>query len=92
MGLAASREAGALVALGVCCAVVALVFLPFVALSPGGVVWSLRRQLDRPLQIESLGAAVLIALHHAVGMPLGVGELARLPEPDRDGCGRSLRR
>ena len=31
-------------------------------------VW---RQVGRPLQIESLGAAVLLALHHASGMPLG---------------------
>ena len=31
-------------------------------------VW---RQLGRPLQIESLGSGVLLALHHALGMPLG---------------------
>ena len=31
-------------------------------------VW---RQLGRPLQIESLGSGVLLALHHAFGMPLG---------------------
>jgi uncharacterized membrane protein len=60
----------ALVALAICAGVAALAFLPFVALSPGGVWWSLQRQLDRPLQIESLGAAVLLALHHAAGMPL----------------------
>ena len=30
-------------------------------------VW---RQLGRPLQIESLGSGVLLALHHAAGMPL----------------------
>jgi uncharacterized membrane protein len=61
----------ALVALGVSLGVTALVCLPFVALSPDGVAWSIRRQLDRPLQIESLGSAVLLALHHAAGMPLG---------------------
>lgn len=60
----------ALVALGICVGVVAVVFLPFLALSPDGVAWSVRRQLDRPLQIESLGAGVLLALHHAAGMPL----------------------
>jgi hypothetical protein len=60
----------ALVGLGVCVGVAALVFLPFFVLAPDGVVWSVRRQLDRPLQIESLGAAVLIALHHVAGMPL----------------------
>jgi uncharacterized membrane protein len=59
-----------LLALGACIGVAVLVFLPFLVLSPGGVWWSLRRQLDRPLQIESLGAAVLLALHHAAGMPL----------------------
>jgi hypothetical protein len=61
----------ALVALGISLGVTALVFLPFVVLSPDGVAWSIRRQLDRPLQIESLGSAVLLALHHAAGMPLG---------------------
>jgi uncharacterized membrane protein len=60
----------ALVGLAICVGVVAAVFLPFIVLSPDGVAWSVRRQLDRPLQIESLGAAVLIALHHAAGMPL----------------------
>ena len=60
----------ALVALGICAGVVAVVFLPFVALSPDGVAWSVRRQLDRPLQIESFGASLLLALHHSAGMPL----------------------
>ena len=59
----------ALLGLGLCVGVTALIFLPFVLLSPDGVIWSVQRQLDRPLQIESLGVAVLIALHHA-GMPL----------------------
>jgi hypothetical protein len=59
-----------LVALGLCVGVALLVFLPFLLLSADGVVWSVRRQLDRPLQIESLGAAVLVALHHVAGMPL----------------------
>jgi hypothetical protein len=60
-----------LVALAICLGVAAVVFLPFVAIAPNGVGWSLWRQLGRPLQIESLGAAVLLALHHAAGMPLG---------------------
>jgi hypothetical protein len=60
----------AMLALGICVGVAALVFLPFLAVSPDGVAWSVRRQLDRPLQIESLGAAVLLALHHAAAMPL----------------------
>jgi hypothetical protein len=52
--------------------VVAAIFLPFVALSPGGVWHSLHTQLSRPLQLESLGAAVLITIHHAFGTTLHV--------------------
>jgi uncharacterized membrane protein len=55
------REAA--LALAAFTAVVVAVFLPFVALSPGGVWHSLTAQLGRPLQIESLGAAVLLAAH-----------------------------
>jgi Glycosyltransferase family 87 len=60
----------ALVVLAICAAVVVAVFLPFVVIAPDGVAWSIWRQLGRPLQIESLGAAVLLALHQ-LGMPLG---------------------
>ncbi len=62
---AAFRETG--LAIGVALAV----YLPFAVLAPGGVVTSVWRQLGRPLQVESLGSAVLLALHHAAGMPLG---------------------
>jgi hypothetical protein len=48
-----------------------LIYLPFAVLAPEGVVRSVWRQLGRPLQIESLGSGVLLALHHAAGMPLG---------------------
>jgi hypothetical protein len=44
------------------------VFLPFLVLSPDGLAGSIGRQLSRPLQIESLGAAVLVALHHVAGI------------------------
>jgi Glycosyltransferase family 87 len=67
------RRAGrreALICLGTICAVVVLVFAPFVVLSPSGVWHSLAGQLTRPLQIESLGAALLIAAHHAWGHPV----------------------
>jgi len=47
-------------------------FLPFVALSPGGVAHSFHAQLARPLQLESLGGAVLIASHHLAGTTLHV--------------------
>jgi hypothetical protein len=46
--------------------------LPFVAASLGGVTSVVERQLDRPLQLESLGAAALIAAHHATGLSLGI--------------------
>jgi glycosyl transferase family 87 len=48
--------------------VIVVIFLPFVILSPGGVWDSLRLQLDRPLQVESLGSALLLAAHHAFGV------------------------
>ncbi|HEX6788832.1 MAG TPA: glycosyltransferase 87 family protein [Gaiellaceae bacterium] len=45
-------------------------FMPFVALSPGGVGHSFHAQLSRPLQIESLGGSILLAIHHATGSSL----------------------
>ena len=65
------RRAGrreALVCLGVLAAVVALVFLPFLAVAPGGIAHSIGRQLSRPLQIESLGSALYLAAHHLLGL------------------------
>jgi hypothetical protein len=53
----------ALLCSGILAAVTALVFLPFVALSPQGVWDSFDRQASRPLQIESLGSAILLAGH-----------------------------
>lgn len=47
--------------------VVAAIYLPFFLVAPGGVLSSLGRQLSRPLQIESLGSAVLLAAHQAFG-------------------------
>jgi hypothetical protein len=47
-------------------------FLPFVVLSPGGVAHSFHAQLSRPLQLESLGSAILITIHHATGSSLRV--------------------
>ena len=58
----------ALLCAGLACAVVAVIFLPFVILSPGGVWDSLKTQFDRPLQVESLGSALLLAAHHAFGV------------------------
>jgi Glycosyltransferase family 87 len=53
----------ALVCGGVFAGVLAICFLPFVALSPGGVWGSLHRQADRPLQIETLGSSFLLVAH-----------------------------
>jgi hypothetical protein len=65
------RRRGRRVALACCgifVAVLAAAFLPFAVLGPGGLGASLGHQLSRPLQIESLGAAVLVALHHVAGL------------------------
>ncbi len=60
----------AMVCLGVLAVVVALVFLPFLVVAPGGVAHSIGRQLSRPLQIESLGSALYLAAHHLVGVDI----------------------
>jgi Glycosyltransferase family 87 len=57
----------ALTCLGLTAATVFVIFLPFVVLSPAGVWHSLTGQLSRPLQIESLGASLLVAAHHLWG-------------------------
>jgi hypothetical protein len=63
---AGRREA--LACLGLALAVIVAVFAPFVILSPGGVWQSLHAQLSRPLQVESLGSALLLAGHHVFGL------------------------
>jgi glycosyl transferase family 87 len=45
-------------------------FVPFVAMSPHGVWESLVGQASRPLQIESLGASLLLAAHQMSGTVL----------------------
>ena len=52
---------------GLLLAVVALAFLPFIVLAPGGVWNSLSNQAGRPLQIESLGSGLLLAAHQLFG-------------------------
>jgi hypothetical protein len=44
----------------------------FAVISPDGVWNSVWRQLGRPLQIESFGAGILLALHHVASLDLGV--------------------
>ena len=62
---AASWAAGAAIA-------AAAWFLPFAVSSPGGVARSFHIQFVRPLQLESLGSAILIAVHHIAGTTLNV--------------------
>lgn len=62
----------ALVCLGCALAAVAVIVVPFLALSPHGVWSSIHRQASRPLQIESLGSAVLLAAHQAGDLNLTV--------------------
>jgi len=64
------RRAGrreALVCSGLLAGVVALAFVPFLAVAPEGVWDSLSNQVSRPLQIESLGSGLLLAAHHVFG-------------------------
>ena len=52
--------------------VAAAAIVPFLALSPDGLWSSISRQAGRPLQIESLGSAVLLAAHQVGGLDLDV--------------------
>jgi hypothetical protein len=51
----------ALASLGVFALVAVVVFLPFALVAPDGLADALERQTGRPLQIESLGAGLLLA-------------------------------
>ncbi len=50
--------------------VASAVYIPFAVVAPDGVASSIGRQLGRPLQIESLGAGVLLATHQLTGLEL----------------------
>jgi hypothetical protein len=63
------RRAG-LFALGSFVAAAAACFLPFVVMAPDGVRAMFADQLNRPLQVESLGAAVLMAAQRFGMRPL----------------------
>jgi len=63
---AGRREA--LTCLALALGIVVAVFAPFLILSPGGVWHSLTVQLNRPLQVESLGSALLLVGHHVFGL------------------------
>jgi glycosyl transferase family 87 len=54
----------------------AAVVLPFAVLSPGGLWDTVSVHATRGLQIESLGAGLLLAAHHLTGVGLEVGSSA----------------
>jgi hypothetical protein len=58
----------ALISFAILAAVAAACFLPFLVLSPEGLWASVTRQTERPLQIESFGAGVLLVLHQVAGV------------------------
>jgi Glycosyltransferase family 87 len=60
----------ALAHLAVFVAVAAACFIPFAVLAPDGLRSMFADQLNRPLQVESLGAAVLMAAQHLGMRPL----------------------
>lgn len=57
-------RAGAAIFSALVVATAAAIFAPFALLAPSGLVHAFAFQLQRPLQIESLGAAVLVAARH----------------------------
>ena len=60
----------AIICLACAAAVVALFVVPFLVVAPHGVWSSIQRQASRPLQIESLGSAALLAAHQIGGLHL----------------------
>ncbi len=60
----------ALICLAVFAVVVLACFLPFLVIAPHGVWWAIHGQENRPLQIESVGAALFLAAHQLVGLHL----------------------
>jgi hypothetical protein len=57
----------ALIGVGTFLAVLAAVVIPFAVVAPGGVWDAFWQQAGRPLQIESLGAGLLLGAHHLFG-------------------------
>ncbi len=60
----------ALVVGGLAAGAVVAVSGAFLVVAPDGLARSVWRQIARPLQIESLGSGLLLALHHVAGVPL----------------------
>jgi hypothetical protein len=57
---------------GIAVAVAGAIAMPFVLVAPHGIAWALQRQLNRPLQVESLPAAFFAAAHQIAGVHLHV--------------------
>ena len=51
-------------------AVLAAIFLPFALTAPTGLFDALERQVSRSLQVESLGASLLMVAHHTTSLEL----------------------
>ena len=66
----AQGRRAALECLGVLVGVLLVCVAPFLVLAPHGVWASVSGQLGRPLQIESLGAAILLGAHQLTGLSL----------------------
>lgn len=62
----------ALLCLACTVAAAAALIVPFLVLAPHGLWTSIARQAGRPLQIESLGAGILLAAHQLGGLNLRV--------------------
>ncbi len=60
----------ALGCLGVFAAVLLVCFLPFLLIAPHGLWWAIHGQENRPLQLESVGAALFLAAHQLFGLHL----------------------
>ncbi|HTU85230.1 MAG TPA: glycosyltransferase 87 family protein [Solirubrobacteraceae bacterium] len=60
----------ALWGLAVFAAVVLVCFLPFAIIAPKGLWWAIHGQENRPLQLESVGAALFLAAHQLIGLHL----------------------
>jgi hypothetical protein len=60
------------IAIGLALGVLALAYLPFLLLSPSGVWTSVWQQAERPLQLETVGAGVLLVLHATTGLSVTV--------------------
>ncbi len=60
----------ALLGLALFAGVALVCFLPFLVIAPHGVWWAIHGQENRPLQLESVGAALFLAAHQLIGLHL----------------------